>query len=60
MANVDLGNGCRASSSHGPRNGLLQHFVRAGSGDPVVLLHGFAQTWLGMAPGHHAGVFARM
>lgn len=27
-------------------NGLLQHFVRAGSGDPVVLLHGFAQTWL--------------
>lgn len=27
-------------------NGLLQHFVEAGDGPPVVLLHGFAQTWL--------------
>jgi pimeloyl-ACP methyl ester carboxylesterase len=26
-------------------NGILQHYVVAGSGDPVVLLHGFAQTW---------------
>ena len=27
-------------------NGMLQHFVTAGAGEPVVLLHGFAQTWL--------------
>jgi pimeloyl-ACP methyl ester carboxylesterase len=26
-------------------NGILQHYVTAGSGEPVVLLHGFAQTW---------------
>ena len=26
-------------------NGLLIHYVEAGAGDPVVLLHGFAQTW---------------
>ena len=33
-------------------NGLLQHFVTAGSGEPVVLLHGFAQTWLEWAQRH--------
>lgn len=27
-------------------NGILLHYVTAGSGEPVVLLHGFAQTWL--------------
>jgi pimeloyl-ACP methyl ester carboxylesterase len=26
-------------------NGLLIHYVEAGAGDPVVLLHGFAQSW---------------
>jgi pimeloyl-ACP methyl ester carboxylesterase len=26
-------------------NGILQHYVIAGEGAPVVLLHGFAQTW---------------
>jgi len=26
-------------------NGILQHYVTAGAGEPVVLLHGFAQTW---------------
>ena len=26
-------------------NGIRQHYVRAGSGDPVVLLHGWPQTW---------------
>ncbi len=26
-------------------NGVRIHFVRAGQGDPVVLLHGFPQTW---------------
>lgn len=27
-------------------NGVLLHYVTAGQGDAVVLLHGFAQTWL--------------
>jgi pimeloyl-ACP methyl ester carboxylesterase len=26
-------------------NGVLLHYVTAGQGEPVVLLHGFAQTW---------------
>lgn len=26
-------------------NGVLLHYVTAGAGEPVVLLHGFAQTW---------------
>lgn len=26
-------------------NGVRLHYVRAGKGDPVVLLHGFPQTW---------------
>jgi pimeloyl-ACP methyl ester carboxylesterase len=26
-------------------NGIRLHYVRAGSGDPVVLLHGWPQTW---------------
>ena len=26
-------------------NGVLLHYVTAGNGEPVVLLHGFAQTW---------------
>ncbi|MEZ4334075.1 MAG: alpha/beta hydrolase [Myxococcota bacterium] len=26
-------------------NGVRLHYVRAGQGDPVVLLHGFPQTW---------------
>jgi haloacetate dehalogenase len=26
-------------------NGILQHYVEAGSGPPVVLLHGFPETW---------------
>jgi pimeloyl-ACP methyl ester carboxylesterase len=26
-------------------NGILIHYVTAGAGEPVVLLHGFAQTW---------------
>jgi pimeloyl-ACP methyl ester carboxylesterase len=26
-------------------NGIKLHYVRAGSGDPVVLLHGWPQTW---------------
>ena len=29
----------------GACEGLLQHYVTAGAGEPVVLLHGFAQTW---------------
>ena len=26
-------------------NGLKQHYVEAGSGPPVILLHGFPETW---------------
>jgi hypothetical protein len=26
-------------------NGIRQHYVEAGSGPPVVLLHGFPETW---------------
>src|SRR5271154_6665128 len=26
-------------------NGVLLHYVTAGQGEPVLLLHGFAQTW---------------
>ena len=26
-------------------NGIALHYVQAGSGDPVLLLHGFSQTW---------------
>jgi pimeloyl-ACP methyl ester carboxylesterase len=26
-------------------NGIALHYVQAGSGDPVILLHGFSQTW---------------
>jgi haloacetate dehalogenase len=26
-------------------NGILQHYVEAGSGPPVILLHGFPETW---------------
>lgn len=26
-------------------NGIKQHYVEAGSGPPVVLLHGFPETW---------------
>jgi haloacetate dehalogenase len=28
-----------------PANGIMQHYVEAGSGPPVVLLHGFPETW---------------
>jgi hypothetical protein len=26
-------------------NGVKLHFVKGGTGEPVVLLHGFLQTW---------------
>jgi pimeloyl-ACP methyl ester carboxylesterase len=26
-------------------NGIMQHYVEAGSGQPVILLHGFPETW---------------
>jgi hypothetical protein len=28
-----------------PINGFLMHYVIGGKGDPVVLLHGWPQTW---------------
>ncbi|MEU9041709.1 MULTISPECIES: alpha/beta fold hydrolase [unclassified Kitasatospora] len=30
---------------HGEVNGIRMHWVSAGAGDPVVLLHGWPQTW---------------
>jgi pimeloyl-ACP methyl ester carboxylesterase len=32
---------------HAPLNGLDYHFVTAGEGPPVLLLHGFPDLWLG-------------
>lgn len=32
---------------HVPLNGLHQHFVTGGDGPPVLLLHGFPDTWFG-------------
>ena len=46
MPTTDVVNGVELHHHMVRANGLLQHFVTAGSGDPVVLLHGFAQTWL--------------
>ena len=28
-----------------PVNGILMHYVIGGKGDPIVLLHGWPQTW---------------
>lgn len=36
--------------------GVHYHFIRAGAGEPIVLLHGFtgrAETWAGLAPTFH-------
>ncbi|MCP2263247.1 alpha/beta fold hydrolase [Promicromonospora thailandica] len=33
------------SSHHARVNGFRMHYLRGGSGSPVVLLHGFPQTW---------------
>jgi pimeloyl-ACP methyl ester carboxylesterase len=45
MASSETVNGVELRHHLVRANGLLQHYVIAGSGDPVVLLHGFAQTW---------------
>ena len=45
MASSETINGVELRHHYARANGILQHYVVAGSGEPVVLLHGFAQTW---------------
>lgn len=45
MASSENINGVELRHHSVRANGILQHYVVAGSGEPVVLLHGFAQTW---------------
>jgi pimeloyl-ACP methyl ester carboxylesterase len=45
MASSETINGVELRHHYARANGILQHYVIAGSGEPVVLLHGFAQTW---------------
>ena len=45
MASSETINGVELHHHIVRANGILQHYVTAGSGEPVVLLHGFAQTW---------------
>lgn len=45
MASSETINGVQLRHHFARANGILQHYVVAGSGEPVVLLHGFAQTW---------------
>jgi pimeloyl-ACP methyl ester carboxylesterase len=33
------------TSNHAKVNGFRMHYLRGGSGSPIVLLHGFPQTW---------------
>ncbi len=46
MASAEVVNGVELRHHMARANGLLQHYVTAGAGEPLVLLHGFAQTWL--------------
>ena len=45
MASSETINGVELRHHLVRANGILQHYVIAGEGEPVVLLHGFAQTW---------------
>ena len=45
MASSETINGVELRHHYARVNGILQHYVVADNGEPMVLLHGFAQTW---------------
>ena len=45
MAQVDTGEQRDYAHYKTPINGFLMHYVMGGKGDPIVLLHGWPETW---------------
>lgn len=45
MAQVDTGEQRDFAHYKTPINGFLMHYVMGGKGDPIVLLHGWPETW---------------
>jgi hypothetical protein len=45
VAQVDAGQQIDYARYKTPINGVLMHYVIGGKGDPIVLLHGWPETW---------------